>query len=285
MQCVWRNKGNARVCECIIISCAVSRFCRNRNIFMAVICDLAKRRQADRRCFIESVHEWIKTDFMTNKAASSYISILCIVCCFLVTAPSKKGCAMSRTLPMVYFQSVSRYRDLFTRETKERSWYMATFPFVLIAWLMIWEYEMKYSTFFMSYTGLQIINIMSCAALRIIPITIIITAKRKILSVQTIFHAHTRTHTHTHTRNSMHTTTTRCSGCFGHLYWCSDCLNDRLRWCYYSSPIFPHGFPRCRHCHTWKKIKLKTCVSYLEFYDRKAAHPHRTPKRQHVSHR
>ena len=55
---------------------------------------------------------------------------------------------MSRTLPMVYFQSVSRYRDLFTTETKELSWYMATFPFVLIAWLMILEYEMMYSNFF-----------------------------------------------------------------------------------------------------------------------------------------
>ena len=63
---------------------------------------------------------------------------------------------------------------------------MATFPFVLIAWLMILEYEMKYIKFFMSYTGLQIINIMSCAALQIILITIIITkivGKRKILSI------------------------------------------------------------------------------------------------------
>jgi len=102
------------------------------------------------RCFIESAHEWMKTYFMTNKAASSYISILFIVCCFLVTAPNKQKCVMSRTLPMVYFQSVSRYRDLFTTETKELSWYMATFPFVLIAWLMIWEYQMKYSNFFRS---------------------------------------------------------------------------------------------------------------------------------------
>ena len=85
---------------------------------------------------------------MTNKAASSYISILFIVCCFLVTAPNKKRCAMSRTLPMVYFQCVSRYRDLFTTETKELSWYMATFSFVLIAWLMILEYEMRNSNFF-----------------------------------------------------------------------------------------------------------------------------------------
>ena len=90
----------------------------------------------------------MKIYFMTNKAASSYISILFIMCCFLVTAPNKKRCAMSRTLPMVCFQSVSRYRDLFTTKTKELSRYMATFPFVLIAWLMILEYEMMYSNFF-----------------------------------------------------------------------------------------------------------------------------------------
>ena len=42
---------------------------------MAVICDMAKGRLADRRYFFESVHDGIKTDFTTDKAASSYIKI------------------------------------------------------------------------------------------------------------------------------------------------------------------------------------------------------------------
>ena len=63
--------------KCIIISCAV-------------VCDIAKRRLADRRYFIEIVHVWIKTDFMRKKVASSYIQKVFIVCCFLLTAPNKE---------------------------------------------------------------------------------------------------------------------------------------------------------------------------------------------------
>ena len=57
---------------------------------MAVICDIAKGRLADRRYFIEIVHVWIKTDFMRKKVASSYIQMLFIVCCFLLTGPNKE---------------------------------------------------------------------------------------------------------------------------------------------------------------------------------------------------
>ena len=38
-------------------------------------------------------------------------------------------------------------------------------------------------------------------------------------------------------RHSMKTTTTRCSGCFGHLRWCSDCLTTSLLNCTRSAPI------------------------------------------------
>ena len=40
---------------------------------MAVIKDMAKGRLADRRYFLEIIHNWIKTDFMRNKVASSYM--------------------------------------------------------------------------------------------------------------------------------------------------------------------------------------------------------------------
>ena len=44
--------------KCIIISCAVSFFWgKNRNIFMAAICDLALGRVADRRYFLGIVHD------------------------------------------------------------------------------------------------------------------------------------------------------------------------------------------------------------------------------------
>ena len=141
MECVWRNKGNARVCECIIMSCAVSRFCRNRNIFMAVIWDLAKRRQADCRCFIESVHEWIKTDLMTNKAASSYISILFIVCCFLVTAPNKKKmCYVSHVTDGVFSECI-------TISQQKLKNFLGTWPHFPLSLLLGWWYEnTKWST-------------------------------------------------------------------------------------------------------------------------------------------
>jgi len=45
----------------------------NCHIFMAIICDMAKGRLADHRYFLESVHDWIKTDAMRNKVASSYV--------------------------------------------------------------------------------------------------------------------------------------------------------------------------------------------------------------------
>ena len=53
---------------------------------MAVICDMAKGRLANHRYFLESVHDYIKTDFMTNKVASSYIKIIFIMCYLLLTA-------------------------------------------------------------------------------------------------------------------------------------------------------------------------------------------------------
>ena len=44
--------------EGIIISCAVSLFWgKNRDIFMAAICDMAKGRLADHRYFLEIVHD------------------------------------------------------------------------------------------------------------------------------------------------------------------------------------------------------------------------------------
>ena len=76
--------------KCIIISCAVSLFlCKNRDIFMAAICDMALGRLADRRYFLGIVHDGIKTGFMRKKEAISYIQMVFIVCCLLLTAPNK----------------------------------------------------------------------------------------------------------------------------------------------------------------------------------------------------
>ena len=62
---------------------------KNHNIFMATICDMALERLADRRYFLGIVHDGIKTGFMRKKEASSYIQMVFIVCCLLLTAPNK----------------------------------------------------------------------------------------------------------------------------------------------------------------------------------------------------
>ena len=63
-------------------------FGKNRDIFMAAICDMDLGRLADRRYFLGIVHDGIKTGFM-RKEASSYIQMVFIVCCLLLTAPNK----------------------------------------------------------------------------------------------------------------------------------------------------------------------------------------------------
>ena len=45
------------MCECIIISCAESFFCRSHDIFMEVICDMANGTLADCRYFFENIHD------------------------------------------------------------------------------------------------------------------------------------------------------------------------------------------------------------------------------------
>ena len=65
-------------------------FSNNRDIFMAAICDMALGRLADRRYFLGIVHDGIKTGFMSKKEASSYIQVVFIVCCLLLTAPKKE---------------------------------------------------------------------------------------------------------------------------------------------------------------------------------------------------
>jgi len=46
----------------ILVLCLV----KNRNIFMAAICDMALGRLDDRRYFLGIVHDGIKTGFMRN---------------------------------------------------------------------------------------------------------------------------------------------------------------------------------------------------------------------------
>ena len=46
---------------------------KNHDIFMAAICDMALGRLADRRYFLGIVHDWIKTGFMREMEASSYM--------------------------------------------------------------------------------------------------------------------------------------------------------------------------------------------------------------------
>ena len=57
---------------------------------MAAICDMAMGRLADRRYFLGIVHDGKKkTGFTRKKEASSYIQMVFLVCCLLLTAPNK----------------------------------------------------------------------------------------------------------------------------------------------------------------------------------------------------
>ena len=56
---------------------------------MEVICDMANGTLADCRYFFENIHDWIKTDFMTNKVANSYVKND-VYCVLLPTNSSKQ---------------------------------------------------------------------------------------------------------------------------------------------------------------------------------------------------
>ena len=50
---------------------------------------MAMGRLADRRYFLGIVHDGIKTGFMRKKVVSSYIQMVFVVCCLLLTASNK----------------------------------------------------------------------------------------------------------------------------------------------------------------------------------------------------
>ena len=56
---------------------------------MAAICDMAMGKLADRRYFLGIVNDGTKKGFIRKKEASSYIQMVFIVCCLLLTAPNK----------------------------------------------------------------------------------------------------------------------------------------------------------------------------------------------------
>ena len=80
---------------------------------MAAICDMALGRLADRRYFLGIVHDGIKTGFMRKKEASSYIQMVFIVCCFLLTAPKKR----KKIVFLVSVVNKSHYRDTHSEDT------------------------------------------------------------------------------------------------------------------------------------------------------------------------
>ena len=53
----------------------------NLDIFTAAIWDMALGYLADRRYFLGIIHDWIKTGFVRKNETSSYIQMVCVVCC------------------------------------------------------------------------------------------------------------------------------------------------------------------------------------------------------------
>ena len=88
-------------------------FCNNCDIFMAAICDMALGRLTDRKYFLGIIHDWIKTGFTRKKEASSYIQMVFIVCCLLLTAPNKgKIISVSHITDGVFWVCI--YHDIVT---------------------------------------------------------------------------------------------------------------------------------------------------------------------------
>ena len=89
---------------------------KSRDVFMAAISrryDMALGRLADRRYFLGIVHDWIKSGFMRKKEASSYIQMVFIVCCLLLTAPNK-GRKDNQCLTRYRWCPLSVYHDIVT---------------------------------------------------------------------------------------------------------------------------------------------------------------------------
>ena len=58
MQCIWRNKENATVCKCTIVSCAVKSFwVQIRTSSWPSFMTWLKEGKVDRRHFLESVQD------------------------------------------------------------------------------------------------------------------------------------------------------------------------------------------------------------------------------------
>ena len=88
--------------------CAI--FGKNANIFMVTICDMAMGRSADCRYFLGIVHDGTKTGFMRKKEASSYIQMVFIVCCLLLTTQRK----VNQYLARYRWCLLSVYHDIVT---------------------------------------------------------------------------------------------------------------------------------------------------------------------------
>ena len=78
---------------------------------MAAICDMAMGRLADRRYFLGIVHDGIKTGFMRKKEASSYIQMVFIVCCLLLTLQTNED---KQCLARYQWCLLSVYHDIVT---------------------------------------------------------------------------------------------------------------------------------------------------------------------------
>ena len=84
MWCDWRNKGNTTGGKCIIISCAVSIFGKNRDIFMATICDMALGK-----IFLWNP-SWLNKNRFHEKEGGQFLHTNGIYCVLLAINSSKQ---------------------------------------------------------------------------------------------------------------------------------------------------------------------------------------------------
>ena len=113
--CVWRNKGNGTVCECIIIYCALSLFLfvKNHDIFMAIICDCHGYRKVSWSQIFPWNHSWLNKNRFDEKQCEWFLHTNDIYCVLLSTNSSKER-KDNQCLVHYWWCLVSVYHDIMT---------------------------------------------------------------------------------------------------------------------------------------------------------------------------
>ena len=130
-------------------------FGKNREIFMAAICDMALGRLADRRYFLGIVHDWIKTGFMRKKGQFLHTNgIYCVLFAIINSSKQRKD---NQCLSRYRWCLLSVYHDIVTCSQWKLNNFLFFISFVdnhispyflMFVWWHESRYQINYSHFF-----------------------------------------------------------------------------------------------------------------------------------------